>query len=293
MAGSTLSTDGNVTGKVQPGFDWWIVKINSTGTIEWQRCFGGSANESASIVKQTSDGGYIVAGYTRSNDGDVTGNHGGTSYYGDLCLLKLSSGGNVEWKKLYGGSGDEWPAGILQMENGEYIVAATTESDDGDVSGNHLGGDIWMLKISALGDILWQNCFGGSGAERAYGLEATNDGGYIVTGSSDSNDGDVTGNHGSDDVWVVKFGDITGMKEQHPSAFRAYPSPSEGIFYLNTKGMSLHAVLTVQTCLGETVLQHSIDSETTRVDLSGYAAGIYFFAINDEKQKWTGKLVKE
>jgi len=139
----------------------------------------------------------------------------------------------------------------------------------------------------------WDKRFGGTGYDWVNFFQQTNDGGYIVTGSSDSNDGDVTGNHGSDDVWVVKFGDITGMKEQHPSAFRAYPSPSEGIFYLNTKGMSLHAVLTVQTCLGETVLQHSIDSETTRVDLSGYAAGIYFFAINDEKQKWTGKLVKE
>jgi len=92
-----------------------------------------------------------------------------------------------------------------QTDEGGYILAGSTASDDGDVSGNHGGYDLWVVKADADGGIEWQRCLGGSADERAGSADQTADGGYILAGSTASNDGDVSGNHGGHDIWVVKL----------------------------------------------------------------------------------------
>src|SRR5690606_15188651 len=91
-------------------------------------------------------------------------------------------------------------------DNG-YIVAGMSNSNDGDVTGNHgEGDDYWIVKLDELGEIEWQKSLGGSGEyDFSYGVRQDADGGYVIAGSSDSNDGDVTGNHGESDFWVVKL----------------------------------------------------------------------------------------
>jgi hypothetical protein len=132
VAGYTASNDGDVTGN-HGGGDYWIVKLNSTGTIEWQKCLGGTNHDWARSIQQTSDGGYIVACYTASTDGDVTGNNGGEDYW----IVKLTSTGTIEWQKCLGCSNDEDTYSIQQTTDGGYIVAGITRSNDGDVTGNH------------------------------------------------------------------------------------------------------------------------------------------------------------
>jgi hypothetical protein len=165
------------------------------------KSFGGSGFEYASSIKQTPDGGYIVAGSTQSYDGDVSGNHGGY----DCWVLKLSSEGDVEWTKTLGGSKSDNANSVDVTSDGSYVVAGSTESNDGDVSGNHGSTDFWVVKLSSKGIIQWQKCFGGSGSENANSIQQTSDNGYIVSGYSSSDDGDVTGNHGEGDYWVVKL----------------------------------------------------------------------------------------
>jgi len=169
--------------------------------IEWERAFGGSDLEVAQSVQQTSDGGYIVAGYTRSTDGQVTGNHG--AY--DCWVLKLSAFGDIEWKRAYGGTNNEWAYAVRQTRDGGYVIAGKSMSNNGDVSGNHGKEDAWVLKLDSGGAIEWQRSLGGSGWDAAYALDITTDGGYVIAGLSDSNDGDVTGNHGATDFWVLKL----------------------------------------------------------------------------------------
>ena len=85
-------------------------------------------------------------------------------------------------------------------------MAGYTESNDGDVSGYHGGDyDAWVVKLNSSGDILWQKCLGGTIDDRAYSIQQTSDGGFIVAGFTVSNDGDVSGNHGASDAWVVKL----------------------------------------------------------------------------------------
>jgi hypothetical protein len=201
VAGTTGSNNGDVSGN-HGGGDYWIVKLAATGIIQWQRCLGGSDFEWASKIEQTTDGGYIITGGTRSNDGDVSGNHGDSDYW----IVKLDATGNIQWQRCLGGSGGDVALSIEQTTDDGYIVAGSTDSNNGDVSGNHGGSDYWIVKLAATGNIQWQRCLGGSGYDYANSIQQTTDGGYIVAGFTDSNDGDVSGNHGNFDTWIVKLG---------------------------------------------------------------------------------------
>jgi hypothetical protein len=205
VAGRTNSNDGDVTGN-HGNDDFWVVKLSATGEIQWQKSLGGSNDDWATSIQQTSDGGFIVAGSTDSNDGDVTGNHGND----DFWVAKLSSTGAIQWQKSLGGSGDELAESTQQTSDGGFIVTGWTTSNDGDVTGNHGGKDFWVVKLSSTGAIQWQKSLGGSGTDVAESIQQTSDGGFIVAGYTASNDGDVTGNHGYDDFWVVKLSKLVG-----------------------------------------------------------------------------------
>lgn len=209
MTGATLSNNGDVSGNHGTDYgDVWVVKIDSIGKIQWQKCLGGSGEEYVYSIKQTKDGGYILAGGSMySYNGDVSGNHGEM----DAWIIKLNASGNIEWQKSFGGSYGDAATCIRQTAEGGYIFAGSTTSNNGDVSGLHSNAsDFWIVKITDTGIIEWQKCLGGSDAENANAIEITNDGGYIITGPTSSNDGDVTSNHGSRDYWVVKV-NATGV----------------------------------------------------------------------------------
>ena len=207
VAGITLSNDGDVTENHGQN-DEWIVKLDSTGNMQWQASLGGSNQDKAKSVKQTYDGGYIVCGYTASNDGEVSGNHG---YY-DYWLVKLNSTGNIQWQKCLGGSLDDLAYSIQITRDSGYVMAGKSKSYNGDLTANHGGYDYWIIKTDDSGSIQWQKSYGGTNDDIAQSILQTSDGGYIVAGTSESNDGDVTGHHGNDstgDYWVVKL-DNTG-----------------------------------------------------------------------------------
>jgi len=97
----------------------------------------------------------------------------------------------IEWQKSLGGSANDYGNSIQQTTDGGYIVAGSTSSNDGDVSGNNGPGAFWIVKLDGGGNLIWQKCLGGSGGEQAYSIQQTTDGGFIVAGSTQSNDGDV------------------------------------------------------------------------------------------------------
>jgi hypothetical protein len=200
VAGETYSNNGDVS--VNHGYtDFWVVKLNSLGTIQWQKCLGGSNIDGASSIQQTSDEGFIVAGTTHSNDGDVSGNHGGYDYW----IVKLDSYGYIQWQKCLGGTNPDLAYSIQQTSDEGFIVAGYTQSYDCNVFGNHGYYDYWVVKLDSSGDIQWQKCLGGSNIDCASSIQQTSDEGFIVAGYAYSNNGDVSGNHGSFDYWVVKL----------------------------------------------------------------------------------------
>ncbi len=207
VAGNTGSTDGNVFGN-HGGFDFWVLKLDNTGSIQWKKALGGSNHDWPRDIHQTLDGGYIVCGYTLSNNYDVSGNHGET----DAWVVKLNASGNIEWQKTLGGSADDQALSIQQTSDEGYIVAGRSESSDGDISNNYGGSDFWVIKLSNLGSIEWEKSLGGGNTDAATSIRQTLDGGYIVSGETASYDGDITDNHGNIDYWVVKLTE-TGVVE--------------------------------------------------------------------------------
>ena len=212
VAGASWSSDGDVS-QNRGGADAWVVKLDSNGEIEWQKIYGGSRDDMLLDIRQTTDGGFIFTGYTYSNDGDVSGNHGDA----DCWVVKLDPRGAIEWQRVLGGSRHDEGNGIRQTKDGGYIVAGSTTSTDGDVLKNNGGQDFWIIKLDVAGNIVWQKTYGGSRNEIGPFIEQTTDEGYIVAGRSFSNDGDVSGNRGSFDYWVIKL-DVEGNLLWHPKS---------------------------------------------------------------------------
>jgi len=164
-----------------------VLKITSSGTIAWQKRYVGSSSDNVSSIRQTSDGGYIMAGYTNST---YSGNY-------QALVLKLDSSGNINWQKTYGGISAASAEGILELQDGSYIVAGATTSFG---MGNT---DLWILRLGYTGNIIWQRTYGGQGHDGARSIQQTSDGNIIV-GASYSTSAD-----GNRVPWILKL-DLDG-----------------------------------------------------------------------------------
>jgi uncharacterized delta-60 repeat protein len=212
IVGDTNSPNGDIT-VYQGDADAWVVKLSSTGSLQWQKNLGGTDYDIANSIQPTPDGGYIITGYTISTDGDVIGNHGNV----DAWVVKLSSTGSLQWQKALGGTNIDYAHGIQPTPDGGYIMVGITYSTDGDVTVNHGGYDAWVVKLSSTGNLQWQKCLGGTTDDRAQTIQFTPDGSYIIAGESISNNGDVIGNHGGSDAWVVKLNSTGSLLWQKTS----------------------------------------------------------------------------
>jgi len=202
LGGHTESDDGDVSGH-HNNRDLWVVKLDESGAIEWQRALGGSGNEIMGSVRQTTDGGYFVCSTAGSSNGDVVGNHG----VGDIWVLKLDPTGAIQWQKALGGSVTDYANEGVQTADGGYVVAGFTRSIDGDLSFSRGQEDIWVIKLTATGAIEWSNTFGGNKQDLSTSITQAADGGYVIAGSTTSTDGDVTSlqGPGSTDIWIFKL----------------------------------------------------------------------------------------
>ncbi len=203
-AGYTASLDGDVSG-VHGDYDAWIVKLDGAGTIQWQKCIGGTQRDNAWSITASTDGGYVFTGNTKSTNGDIALNHG--QY--DFLVGKLDALGNVEWVKTLGGSLMEWSSSIVDASDGGFVIAGYSNSGNGDVQANYGLSDVWIIKIDNQGNIQWQKSSGGSNIDDATQIVKTKDGGYVVAGRTLSADGHVSMNNGNNDYWILKL-DVNG-----------------------------------------------------------------------------------
>ncbi|MFN8247916.1 MAG: hypothetical protein U0T68_03085 [Ferruginibacter sp.] len=183
IAAYTESSNGDITVSRGNG-DVWIAKLNSTGSLLWQKTLGGGGRETPLNIINTSDGNYLLSTETRSTNIDVTDNHGGS----DIWLVKMDPAGTILWKRCYGGSanetgtnGDGFGSSLLEPVPGNYLFCANTASSNGDVIGFNGGySDSWIVKTDATGNILWQNCIGGTGVDFSRKIKLTPNGTIVL-----------------------------------------------------------------------------------------------------------------
>lgn len=286
-----------------------VVKFDSVGTVEWDKEYGGTMSFSychGSSIQQTSDDGYIVAGYAYAAGGDVSYSHGA----GDLWVYKLNSVGAMQWEKSFGGSSNEGAyASVSTTPEGDYVVATRTSSNDDDISyhyGNTETSDIWLIKISPIGDLIWEKTYGGSNNDGlspnlnilnkppSNVFEATSDGGHIMAAVTNSTDGDLEGTGVIPGTWIIKFSaETVGVEEVPYSAAMLYPNPTSGNFSIDLGAIYDKSKVVLSNILGQTVTTKNFENAIIlNMDLQG-VNGIYFATItNDLGNRTTFKLIK-
>ena len=183
IAGSTSSYGAG-------GVDVWLVKTDSSGNKQWDKTFGGTHWDHGYSVRQTLDGGFIIGGDTDLYEGDVA----------DFWLIKTDASGNKQWDKVFGGHGYDFSRSVQQTADGGYVIAGIT--------GTYGAGfdDAWLIKTDSLGNKQWDRTFGGASYDRAYSVQQTQDGGYVIAGHTSSYGTGVC------DFWLIKT-DYSGNKQ--------------------------------------------------------------------------------
>ncbi len=201
LCGSSNSS-GFATG-YHAGFDAFIIKTDASGNTIWKKFYGSSLGDYFARLGIAPDGNIIAVGNARANDGDITGYNGGTS---DGWVIKInSSNGNIIWSKVLGGASGESFSSVSLQADGTIIATGGYSSTTGTAPGYYGGSsDIWVVKLDASGNILWNKNFGGSNGEYASDIVVAANKIY-VTGQTGSNNGDVSGSHGQSDVWVFSL----------------------------------------------------------------------------------------
>ena len=179
--------------------EYWGIKMDSEGAFFWKRYHGGSNNDRCYDVIQTSDDGFMMIGSSESEDFDINDSKG--SY--DFWVIKLSSDGDLQWTKSYGGLEIDVAYAITPTLDGNFLIAGDTRSSDQDVSQNYGNADMWLIKISPSGNLIWEKSYGGEQFESAKDIVPMGDGTYLITGSSRSSNGDATSNQGQNDAWFI------------------------------------------------------------------------------------------
>jgi len=190
-------------------FDVYLIKTNASGDTLWTRTYGGTNGDGGQSVQQTSDGGYIIVGYTWSFGA------GGDDFY----LIKTNASGDTLWTRTYGGLNDDWANSVQQTSDGGYIIAGWTSS----FGAGHE--DVWLIKANASGDTLWTRTYGGTSTDMSFSVRQTSDGGYIIAGR--------TGSFGTgEQVYLVKTDangnvgvEVSPINESRVTSYGVFPNP--------------------------------------------------------------------
>jgi len=293
--GSISNISGDKTENSKGGGDYWIVKLDASGTIEWDKTIGGSNNDVLRSIIQTNDGGYLLGGRSRSGiSGDKTEPAiGGIDYW----IVKTDAVGSIEWQNTIGGSEFDDATSLFQANDGSYLVGGYSPSNiSEDKDENSQGAnDYWVMSLNTAGFIEWQNTIGGSNDDKLSTFIQTNDGDYVLGGDSSSHiSGDKTEySFGSYDYWILKLNTTLGISDNEFSKnLTLYPNPAKHTLQLNTNNQQIDQVK-IFSVKGDLVQQVEGFETSKTIDVSQLASGMYYVQFTAGGQIATKKFVKE
>jgi len=209
----TESNDHDVSGNHGYAGDYWLIRLDSTGSLLWQKCYGSPYDEQAASIALAPDGGFIFFGASNGAGGDVPMHYSGSEFDYDWFVVKTDDTGHIQWTKTIGGLHDEQPFGsIFYADNGYYLVSSSNSFDHDchDTAwcagnGQWTGSNYYIFKLDTSGNILWDSSYGGESSDLAYAaIWDQRDSSIIVNGYTHSHNYMISGNHGDDDISVFK-----------------------------------------------------------------------------------------
>ena len=262
LAGSTSSTDGDMTDNTTGSADGFVAKLSAGGDVDWKKIYGTGGAESFNALQALHNGGYIVVGITE----------GAGEPNGDYYIVRLDPSGNMIWEKLYGGSGRDEATAVLEIAASGYQVIGTSTSVIDSIP-THRGLSDWLVyRIDTNGNNgegLFARWFGGTGDDRTGGSLLSAFPGYLAVGSTNSNDQFVTGNHGNSDVYVVRYGGGEGLRITPPFVFfdsvAIGTSVTRDLLVSNSAGEPFSGIARLAGSSGG---QYSIQSPTLPISLA-------------------------
>ncbi len=197
ILGTTASTDGDFSTN-HGGNDIFVTKISKTGSVQWNKCFGGTLDEKSGEIVASSEGGYLFTGNAKSFNGDLMGH---SPVDADGWIVKITNTGAISWDVLPSGPFTDICKAAKQLPNKNYVVVGNI----GNTSGTNQREDIFTSLVDPTGNIIGQRSMGGTRQDLASSVEVTPDGGFVIIGKTNSNNGTITKNQGDFDVWILKM----------------------------------------------------------------------------------------
>jgi len=295
---SLSSISGDKTENSYGLSDYWIVKLDENGVIQWQKTLGGSNLDFASTIIETNDGGYLAGGKSKSPISGLKTEDNRGSY--DYWLVKLDSTGVIQWQKTIGGNGEDVLNGVYQCLDNGYVIAGTASSNiSGDKTEDSKGGnDGWIVKLNESGVLQWQKDIGGLNNDGFNWVKQLPDESYILGGgSTSSNSFDINAinhNPGYFDIWLLKLNaEGLGTNSYADLQVALYPNPTKNFVTLEFGSIMEDVNVTVNTALGQTITQDTFTGMSTfKIPIIG-APGVYFVEVTDKALKKVVKVVKE
>lgn len=274
------------------GFDYWLVKLDASANIQWQKEYGGSAFDHLMSIRELNDGSFIIGGFSASG---VSGNKTEPSRGGnDYWEMQIDSAGNILWQKTIGGSGaDEMRGGLLPSGGGGSVAIGFSQSGvTGEKTEPSRGADdYWLVRTDSTGNILWDKTFGGDSTEYLYCSVATSDGGYLVTGWSMSGiSGDKTDVcRGGFDFWVIKlFPDVTAVEEEMASTLEVTVIPNpftySTLITIQSDVTFPEAHFELFDAQGKIVKHLPVVNNQVIITREGLNSGLYYYSIFNSGQ---------
>ena len=298
----TESADGDVASKtIEHVTNYWVVKIDLHGKILFENNYGGSWPDIPYAIAATSDGGYLINGASRSNDGDVNGHHGSVTNF-DYWVLKLDATGNIQWNRSLGGTDYDSGHSIIETEAGGYFVSGRSKSSDGDRTMAYDSWDFWAIYLDKSGNILWQNHFGGSKIDQCNAIVEGLDGSILMAGYTDSEDHDVFLNRGELDWWVVKISNMPNIVSIEPrikdsNLLSIFPNPTSDQFQVLLPNNAIESPIRVEVYdfigkhIFSEVLNINFSTHNVTINLGDFVSGIYEVRLIITHELWRGIVV--
>ena len=221
IVGYSMSSDGN--GSNNEGFhDNWILKLDSSGEIQWEKSYGFSGHDHAYSVLQTNDGGFFMTGFLDVTASGGEGNSRRRHGVGEFWCHRLNANGDVIWRRYFGGTQNDRSFSAVQANDGGFVITGFTESNDFDITDSRGSYDFWVIKLDTNGNLVWETSIGGAGIDQGRSIVKTNNNSYLIVGNSFSTDGDISQNLGNSDFFIANLndnGDIIWTKNYGGSDF--------------------------------------------------------------------------